>query len=88
MVITFGEVILRMVCADGPQKEKSITEKQQFYDYLTCEGNLCSSVEMVVGLGNFNCHVGKLIDGFEGLHAGYSFGVRNVEGRISFEFCD
>ena len=88
VVMTFGKEILRMICAYGPQSGRPFTEKQQFYDDLAYEWNLCSSAEMVLGLGDFNCHVGKLIDGFEGIHGGYGFGVRNVEGRMLLEFCD
>ena len=29
---------------------------------------------------DFNGHVGKDADGSEGVHGGYSFGVRNAEG--------
>ena len=43
---------------------------------------------MVLVLGDFNCHVGKLIDGFEGIHGGYGFGAQNVEGRMILELCE
>ena len=42
---------------------------------------------MVLDLGDFNYHIGKLIDDFKGTHEGYGFGARNVEGRMSFAFC-
>ena len=29
---------------------------------------------MVLGLGDFNGHVGRRIDGFEGVHGGYEIG--------------
>ena len=44
--------------------------------------------EVVLGLGDFNRHVGRLIDVFEGVHGGYEFGKRNVEERRLLEFCD
>ena len=28
------------------------------------------------------------MDGFEGVHGGYGFGDRNMEGRMLLEFCD
>ena len=43
---------------------------------------------MVLGLGDFNGHVERRIDGFEGVHGGYGIGKRNVEGRRLLEFCD
>ena len=44
--------------------------------------------EVVLGLGDFNGHVGRRIDGFELVHGGYGTGKRNVEGRRLLEFCD
>ena len=42
---------------------------------------------MVLGLGDFNGHVGKCAEGFEGIHGGYGIGKRNVEGRMLLDFC-
>ena len=43
---------------------------------------------MVLGMGDFNGHVGKRIDGFESIHGGNGFGERNVEGEMLLKFCD
>ena len=43
---------------------------------------------MVFGSGDFNGHVGKEIEGFEGVHGGNGIGQRNAEGRMLLEFCD
>ena len=43
--------------------------------------------EMGLGLGDFNSHVGKCAEGFEGIHGGYEIGKRNVEGRMLLDFC-
>ena len=45
-----------------------------------------SNAEMVIGLGTFNGHFEKWIDGFEGIHGGNGFGERNVKGEILLEF--
>ena len=42
--------------------------------------------EGVLGLGDFNGHVGRRIDGFGGVHGRYGIGEKNVEGLL--EFCD
>ena len=42
---------------------------------------------MVLGMGDFNGHVGRRIDGFEGMNGGYGIGKRNVGGRRLLEFC-
>ena len=44
--------------------------------------------ELVLGLGNFNGHVGKCAEGFEGIHGGYGIGKRNAEGRTLLDICD
>jgi len=75
---------MRLICAYGPKSGRPLSEKQ-FYDDMACGWNLCSSTAMIFGLGDFNCHVEKLIDEFEGIHGGYGFGTRNVEGRMLFE---
>ena len=38
-------------------------------------------------LGYFNGHIGRYIDGFDGVHGGYGVGQRNLEGRMLSEFC-
>ena len=87
-VLMFEEQMIRIVCAYGPQSGRNMEEKIQFYDQLACEWELGSSSEMILGLGDFNGHVGKQIDGFEGVHGGNGLGLRNVEGRLLLEFCD
>ena len=44
--------------------------------------------EVVLGLGDFNGHVGKWTDGFECAHGGYRIGKRNVEERRLLKICD
>ena len=43
---------------------------------------------MTLGLGDFNGHVGKQVEGFQGVHGGNGIGERNEEGRLLLEFCD
>ena len=37
---------------------------------------------------DFNGHVRRRIDDFEGVHGGYGIGKRNIEGRRLLEICD
>ena len=39
-------------------------------------------------MGDFNGHVGKKVDKFEGVHARNGIGEQNFEGRMLFEFCN
>ena len=44
-------------------------------------------LQVIWCLGDFDAHVGRHIDGFYGVHGGYGVGLRNLEGRLSLEFC-
>ena len=52
------------------------------------EWDLGSSSKIMVSLGDFNGHVRKCAEGFEGVHGGNCVGKRNAEGRRLLEFCD
>ena len=45
-----------------------------------------SKSERLIVCGDMNGHVGEKADGFEGVHGGYGFGDRNVEGEMLLEF--
>ena len=65
----------------APQAGKSLEGKEQFYVML---GKIRSEIlrdERVVICGDFNGHVGKEADGFEGVHGGYSFEVKMQKGK-------
>ena len=52
----------------GPQSERPNTEKVHFYDGMASEWDLESSGKIMISLENFNGHVGKCAEGFEGVH--------------------
>ena len=49
---------------------------------------MANANELVLGLGDFNVHVGKRAEGFEDIHGWYGIGKRNAEGRMLLDFCD
>ena len=49
-------------------KWKTKHRKIRFYDEMASECHLGSSNEIIVSLGDFNGHVGKCAEGFEGTH--------------------
>ena len=55
---------------------------------MASEWDLQNPSEVVLGMEDFNRHVGRRINGFEGVHGGYGNGKTNVEGRRLLEFCD
>ena len=88
MIIAFGREIVPAICAYAPQTGRNQDEKVNFYNDLSSELDLRFEDEMASGLGDFNGHVGKNIDGFEGVHGGNGIGTRNGDGRRLREFCD
>ena len=44
--------------------------------------------EKLIICGDTNGHVGAKADGFEGVHGGKGFGIRNAEGEMLLEFAD
>ena len=86
LVWFFEEEVIRVICSYAPQVGKSESEKDQFYNDMANEWDLRSPDEVVLGLENLNGHVGRQIDGFEGVHGWYEIGKRNVEGRSLLKF--
>ena len=71
----------------GLQSGGTGAKKERFYDDLRNEWDLHSMGELVLGMGDFNGHVGKRIEGYEGVHGGSGNGERNVGGKMLLEFC-
>ena len=88
VVMVLEEEVVRIICVYGPQSGRTGAEKERFYDDLRSEWDLHSKGELVLGMGDFNGHVGKRIEGYEGVHGGNGIGERNVEGKMLLEFCD
>ena len=59
--------------------------EESSYDELKSELNRHSTGDLVVCSADVNGHIGRQIDAFDGVHAGY--GQRNSEGRMLSELC-
>ncbi|ESN92568.1 hypothetical protein HELRODRAFT_164640 [Helobdella robusta] len=70
---------------EGTRKEE---EKDRFYDDVSDEIGQAGLNEFVVLLGDLNGHVGADADGYEGVHGGWGYGIRNEEGRRVLELAD
>ena len=57
-----------------------------FFNLLSCI-SIVPAEEMLLVCGDCNGHVGKTSSGFEGLHGGHGYGVRNPEGTRILEQC-
>ena len=85
MVPVFEEEVIKGIGAYASQVGTFDCEVQ-FYNEMASEWDLQNPVEMIFGLGDFNGHIGRRINGFESVHGGYGIGERNVEGRRLLEF--
>ena len=86
--LVFEKEVVRVICAYAPQSGKPDPEKERFYEEMARKWSVVNENELVLGLGDFNGHVGKCAEGFEGIHGGYGIGKRNAEGRLLLDFCD
>ena len=77
--LVFGEEVVRVICAYAPQSGKPDAEKERFYEEMARGWSMGNANELMLGLGDFNGHVGKCAEGFEGIHGGYGIRKRNVE---------
>ena len=78
IVLTVGREVMRIICACGPQSGRPHEEKVRFYDEMGSEWDFGSSNEIIVSLGDFNGHVGKCVEDFEGVH-GEWYWEKNAE---------
>ena len=86
--LAIGKSLLNVVSVYAPQVGRPPKEKEDFY---ICLGNVLKGVGMSKKLlvcGDLNAHVGAEADGFEGVHGGKGFDVRNIEGEVLLEFAD
>ena len=85
--VVFEEDVLRLICGHAAQSGRSLEEKQSFYDELKCEWDMHFAGDLATSLGDISRHVGRHIDGFDGVHGGCGVSRRNFEGRMLLEFC-
>ena len=87
VVIIFGKKVVRIVCVNAPQCGRSMSEKENFYEKMAKGCEVENANEVLICLGDFNGHIGKEVNGFEGVHGGFGTGKRNLEDRLLLKFC-
>ena len=78
--------IITVLSCYAPQVGLDNTIKDAFYDLLNSTVNKVSAAETLVICGEFNGHLGKVTNGYEGVHGGHGYGLRNTEGERILEF--
>ena len=86
--VLVGQCLVNIISAYAPHvgRSRSQDEKDDFWEALwkLIEG-VKQSEKIILG-GDLNGHVGKNSEGYEGLHGGHGYGVRNMEGETILEF--
>ena len=86
--VIVGRSVLNLISVYAPQAGWSREVKEEFLAMLGEVVSRIDSSEKLLICGDLNGHVGSEIDGFEGVHGGFGFGKRNVEGEMILETAD
>ena len=87
MLVIFEEQVIKCDLCIWSPVGKIRLRARLIFNKLASELNLQNPGKIISGLGNFNAHVRRRIDGFESVHGGCKIIERNVEGRRLLEFC-
>lgn len=80
VVMVVGKVICKFISAYAPQDGCQSEQKDEFYDKMSDIMLKVRENEFVYVGGDFNGHVGKSFEEFEGTHGGFGIGRRNEGG--------
>ena len=86
--VAIGKGLMNILSVYAPQVGRARQEKEEFYEML---GGVVGSVregERLFVCGDLNGHVGEKTEGYEEVHGGKGFGMRNTEGELLLEFAD
>ena len=82
--IVVGEEVITIISAYGPKVGLEEQEKRDFWDNLDDLLEVILNDEKLFLGGNFNGHIGTQASGYDRLHDGYGYGVRNESGERLF----
>uniref|UniRef100_UPI00358F58A9 craniofacial development protein 2-like n=1 Tax=Myxine glutinosa TaxID=7769 RepID=UPI00358F58A9 len=83
-----GKLLVNVISGYAPQVGRSDEEKDKFWCAIEKLMENVKDEEVVVVGGDLNGHVGRSMDGFDRVHGGCGYGVRNGEGERILEFAD
>ena len=84
--LMIGDSLLTVISVYAPQTGLEQSTKDTFYDNLQAVISKLGDNEIVIPCGDWNGHVGKEADGYEGVHGGIGFGDRNADGERILDF--
>jgi hypothetical protein len=83
--LVFGDLVLNVINAYAPQVGHNENIKREFREGLEDLLRSVPSCEKLF-IGGDNGHVGAFNIGFEGVHGGFGYGIRNQEGEDVLSF--
>ena len=81
--LVINEMIVSVLSVYAPQVGLDEASKDAFYDQLQTTVAKLNASETLLVCGDINGHIGKLANGFEGVHGGHGYGERNTEVNVS-----
>ncbi|KAG5630668.1 hypothetical protein H5410_002385 [Solanum commersonii] len=80
--LVIGGSTLSVISAYAPQVGLDEEAKKRFYEELDEVVRGIPNTEKIVIGGDFNGHIGATSSGFDDVHGGFGFGVRNGGGTV------
>ncbi|XP_045446697.1 craniofacial development protein 2-like [Melitaea cinxia] len=80
-------VTTNLICAYAPQAGCSAAEKKSFWEQFEDLLRAVPTTEGIIVGGDFNGHVGRSAEIYKGVHGGFGYGRRNVEGQKILRTC-
>ncbi|XP_071687064.1 uncharacterized protein [Rutidosis leptorrhynchoides] len=80
------EETFMVISAYAPHAGLGEDEKRRFWESLDAVVRRCPADHRFLIGGDLNGHIGTDVEGYDGVHGGFGFGVRNEEGRSILEF--
>ena len=81
-----GVVVASVSSVYRPKTGLTIDEKELFYNNPQNLVQIIDDSEKLLLCDDFNGRIGKVALGYEGIHGGYVFGTRNIDGERILEF--
>ena len=86
IALVVGSQPLNVICGYAPHVGLEDSEKKEFWDKLDIMVNNIPRDQKIFIGGDFNGHVGVGVHGYQRVHGGLGFGVRNDGGRELLDF--
>ena len=84
--LVIDKTVFTFISVYALQVGRPYVEKEQFYDLLQEIVSKVPNSEVLIPIGDWNGHVGRVAGGFEAVHGGFGYGNCNIEGERLLEF--